>query len=104
MAKFHGKVGYSIAKETSPGVYEDEITEHEYYGDIFKNTTSSQSASQVNDNVTISNEISIISDPFAITYYSYIRYVKFKGIKWKVTSINIQYPRLVLTVGGVYNG
>lgn len=104
MAKFHGKVGYSIAKETRPGVYEDEITEREYYGDLLKNTTSSQQAGQVNDNVTISNEISIISDPFAITYYSSIRYVEFKGVKWKVTNINIQHPRLVLTVGGVYNG
>lgn len=104
MAKFSGNIGYGIVKQTSPGIYEEEITEKKYYGDILKYSRGLQQASQVNDNITISNEISIVSDPFAIQNISYIRYVVLKGIKWKVTNVNIQYPRLVLTVGGVYNG
>lgn len=104
MAKFSGNVGYCIVKQTSPGIYEEEITEKKYYGDIFKNTRGLQQSNQVNDNITISNEISIISDSFAIRNFGYIRYVTLKGIKWKVTNVSIQYPRLVLTVGGVYNG
>lgn len=65
MPKFHGKIGYVIPTETSPGVWEEVIVEREYFGDVVKNTRGLQSANQVNDNVTISNEISIVADPFA---------------------------------------
>lgn len=104
MAKFYGKVGYVVPTETSPGIYEEIVTEKEYFGDITKNTRSLQTVNQVNDNITISNEISIIADPYANENFHAIRYVEFIGTKWKVTNINVSYPRLVMTTGGVYNG
>lgn len=104
MPKFHGKVGYAILTETSPGIHEEVITEREYFGDIVKNTRGLRTANQVNDNVTISNEISIVADPYANENFHAIRYVEFMGNKWKVTNIIVSYPRLVMAVGELYNG
>lgn len=103
MAKFHGIIGYGITVETKPGVWKDQITEREYSGDLNKNTRRLQSSDQLNDNIVVSNEISILSDPFANENFHSIRYVEFMGTKWKVTNVDVQYPRLVLTLGGVYN-
>ena len=104
MAKFYGSVGYAVSEETVPGVWEERIVEHSYYGDVIRNNRKLQSSSQLNDNIVVSNEISILSDPFANENFHSMRYVEFMGAKWKVTSVEVQYPRLILTVGGVYNG
>lgn len=103
MAKFHGIIGYGVTVETKPGVWKDQITEREYSGDLNKNTRRLQSSDQLNDNIVVSNEISILSDPFANENFHSIRYVEFMGTKWKITNVDVQYPRLVLTLGGVYN-
>jgi hypothetical protein len=104
MAKFYGKIGYSTTEETAPGVWEENVTEHSYYGDLIRNTRRYQSTDQVNDDLNISNEISILADPYAYENFHSMKYVEFMGAKWKVTSIEVQYPRLILSVGGVYNG
>lgn len=104
MAKWHGKVGYCETVETEPGVYEEQITERTYFGDLIRSSRRYQNSGGVNDDLNISNEISIVADPFLRQNFSSIRYVEFMGAKWKVTNIEIQYPRLTLTVGGVYNG
>ena len=106
MDKWCGKVGYSVTEETEPGIWEPKITEYEYYGDLVKNTTRRfQSSGEVNDNINILNNISIVADPFAYeNFSSHIVYVEFMGIKWKITSVEVKYPRLILTLGGVYNG
>ncbi len=104
MAKFYGAIGYSITEEVKPGVYAEKITERMYYGDLQRNTRRLQTASQVNDDIEISNEISIIADPFANENFHLMKYAEFMGTKWKVTSVEVQYPRLILTVGGLYNG
>ncbi len=102
--KFCGKIGYSITKELSPGVWGDEITDRRYYGDIMRNPTSQmQSSESLNDNLNITNQISIVADPFTQENFYAMRYVEFMGAKWKITNVEIQYPRLILTVGGVYN-
>lgn len=75
-----------------------------YYGDLTHNTRRLQSAEQLNDNINVANEISIVADPFANENFHSMRYVEFMGAKWKVTSVEVQYPRLILTMGGVYNG
>ena len=103
MAKFYGIIGYAEQVETVPGVYSEEITERPYYGDLIRNTRRYESASQLNDNLNIANEISIIADPFAYQNFHAMRYVEFMGAKWKITTIEVQYPRLILTIGGVYN-
>lgn len=104
MAKFFGKIGYAETVETTPGVWEEKITEREYFGDLIRNTRSLQSGEQLNDNINISNEISIVADPFAYENFHSMRYVEFMNAKWKVSSIEVQYPRLILSVGGLYNG
>lgn len=105
MAKFYGAVGYAKPKETRPGVWEDEITERMYSGDLIRNTSRwSTSSESTNDDLNISNQISIIADPFAYENFHSMKYVIFMGTKWKITDVEVQYPRLMLSVGGVYNG
>ena len=104
MAKWFGKVGYAIPTEVTPGVWEDVITEHNYCGDINRNLDRLQSSEQLNDNVKIENEISIVADQFAIQNFYAIRYVVYEGIKLKISSVQVSYPRLILSLGGVYNG
>ena len=104
MAKFYGPIGYAVTTETTPGVWTEEITEHFYYGDLLQNVRRLQSGEYVNDNINISNRISILADPFAYSNFHSIRYVEFMGSKWKVSEVDVQYPRLILTLGGVYNG
>jgi hypothetical protein len=104
MAKFYGPIGYAILEESAPGVWEERIVEHSYYGDVIRNNRKLQTSSQLNDNITLSNEISIISDPFANENFQHIRYAIYMGTKWKVSTIDVQAPRLVLTLSEVYNG
>ena len=104
MNKFFGKIGYSVMTRTAPGVNCEKLIERNYYGDIIRNTSQHQNSDTLNDNVNISNEISIVADPFAYENFHSMRYVFFMGAKWKITNIEVQYPRLILTVGGVYNG
>ena len=104
MAKFYGPIGYAVTEETAPGVWQDKITERMYYGELVRNIRKLQSADQLNDNINVANEISIIADPFASENFHLMKYVGFMGAKWKITSVEVQYPRLILTVGGVYNG
>ena len=104
MAKFSGKIGYANTVETKPGVYEEQIVERSYYGDLIRNTRRLQSADQVNDDINISNEISIVADPYATNNFHTMRYAVFMGTKWKISNVEVSYPRLILTLGGVYNG
>lgn len=104
MAKFYGKIGYAEALETAPGVWSESITEREYFGELIRNTRRLQTGDKLNDDINVANEISIIADPFANENFHAMRYVEFMGAKWKITNVEVQYPRLILTVGGVYNG
>lgn len=104
MAKFYGVIGYAIQSETSPGIWTEVITERIYRGDILQNRNRWQASDNVNDNLLVSNKISIISDSFSYENLQYIRYVNWMGANWKVDSIEIQRPRLLISIGGVYNG
>ena len=103
MAKWFGAIGFAETVETSPGVWQERITEVNYYGDVMRNSRNLQTAYQLNDNVNIANQISIVADPFANQHFHNMRYVAYMGAKWKVTNVTVQHPRLVLTLGGVYN-
>ena len=104
MAKWFGKIGYAETVETAPGVWVEHIVEREYYGDLNKNNRRLQSTDQLNDNINISNELSIISDPYAMENFHAMRYAEFMGAKWKISDVEVLYPRLRLTLGGLYNG
>lgn len=104
MAKFYGLIGFGEAVETAPGVWEDSITERPYFGDVLRNSRRLQTTDRVNDNLNISNEISIVADPYAMTNFHSMRYVTYMNTKWKVSNVTVQYPRLVLTIGDLFHG
>ena len=104
MAKFYGTIGYAKTVETMPGVWTEQITERDYYGDVIRNSRRLQSSDKVNDDISISNQISIVADPYAINNFHSMRYAEFMGAKWKISDVEGQYPRLLLTLGGLYSG
>jgi hypothetical protein len=104
MNKFYGSVGYVTQKEISPGVWDNQIVERSYRGDVLQNMRRWQVSEEKNDDLVLSNRISIIADPFAYENLSTIRYIYLEGVRWKVNNIEIQRPRLILTLGEVYNG
>ena len=105
MAKYFGKIGYIETEETSPGIWKPKTTEREYYGDIIRNSSKWTTASDsTNDDLTFNNQISIVADPFAYQNFCSMKYIHYLGAKWKITSVEVKYPRLILTIGGVYNG
>lgn len=104
MAKFYGTIGYAKTVETMPGVWTEQITERNYYGDVIRNSRRLQSSDKVNDDININNQISIVADPYAINNFHSMRYAEFMGAKWKISDVEVQYPRLLLTLGGLYNG
>jgi hypothetical protein len=104
MAKFYGSIGFAVTTETADGVWTEVITEYNYTGDVLRNTRRLEPGENLNDNLTINNSISIIADPFANQNFHAMRYVKWMGASWKITNVEVQRPRLLLTIGGVYNG
>ena len=104
MAKFYGPIGYAEIIETAPGVIRESIVERNYYGELIRNSRGLQSGDQLNDDITIANEISILADPYANQNFHSMRYVEFMGVKWKIKNVEVRFPRLILTTGGVYNG
>lgn len=104
MAKFYGNIGYIETVEVDPGVWEPKVTERPYSGDLIRNTSRYQTSGEVNDDITINNDISIVADPYANVNFHHMRYVEFMGAKWKITNVEVKYPRLILSIGGLYNG
>lgn len=103
MAKWHGNVGYSTTSETAPGVWSESIILRPYYGDLNRNIYHLSSSDKVNDDINVNNEISIVADAYAFENFQHMKFVEFMGATWKISSVEVRYPRLVLTVGGVYN-
>lgn len=104
MNKYYGKVGYCFTQENAPGVWEDHIEERFYYGDILRNARRWDKGVGLNDDLNINNQLSILADPYAYSNFQNIKYASYMGTLWKVTNIEVQSPRLVLTLGGEYNG
>lgn len=104
MAKWYGKVGYAISTEVRPGVWAPKPVERPYYGDQIKNIAKWNPSGEVIDDLNVANQISIVADPFAYENFHSIKYIEFMGAMWKVTSIEPRHPRLILSIGGLYNG
>lgn len=103
MAKYCGAVGFLETVETAEGVWEEKIVEKMYKGDVVKNSRRWENASGTNDNLNINNTIQIIADAFAYSNVGAMRYVRWMGCCWKITNVEIERPRLILTIGGVWN-
>ncbi len=106
MNRFSGKVGYGESQEepTDSGVWIDVITELPYYGDVIRNSRRLENSESVNDNLSVGNSISIVADEYARQHFFAIRYVIWQGTAWTVTDVEVKHPRLVLSLGQVYNG
>lgn len=102
MARFYDVVGFLDEVETVPGVWESKITENFYTGTTLPNYIRNDS-SDINDTVVLNYKFSILADTYALNHMDDIRYVQYKNTKWKVTNVEPVEPRLILTVGGVYN-
>ena len=105
MAKFCGIIGYATQVEISPGVWQDKIIERGHQGDILDNTGRwTSSTDSTNDNLSLGNKFSIMASPYILKNHHSMRYIEFMGVKWKITSVDYKHPRLIISVGGVYNG
>lgn len=103
--KFAGMIGYAEDQiETAPGVWDNQIVEYSYRGDVLRDTSKIQPGVGLNDDVTVNNMISVLGDRYAFDHYFKIIYVTWEGVRWKVTSVEIQRPRLKLSLGNVYDG
>lgn len=103
MAKFFGKIGFAEFV-TVDGITTENVIERCYYGDVTRNTRKLESSGHLNDNVNVGNTISIVADPYANLNFFSMRYIEWMNAKWKITDVDVQYPRLILTIGGLYNG
>ena len=104
MAKFSGIIGFVETPETSPGVYTEKVTNRNYFGDVVRNTRRWEAGQNLNDDLNVNNTISIVADAYASQNFHTMRYIQWMGAYWKITNVEVQRPRLILTIGGVYSG
>src|SRR5580765_1428167 len=104
MTRFFGRIGYGESVETAPGVWEDQIVEYSYYGDVIRNARNLREGENLNFDLNVQNSISIVADAYAYEHFFAIRYVEWAGVLWTVSSVEVQSPRLLLRLGEVYNG
>ncbi len=100
--KFYGPIGFTVSEETRPGVWQQKITERNYYGELSKQVNKWNTGEGINQDADFSTQISIVSDPFAVNNFHSIKYAEYLGVKWKVNAVEIMRPRLLLTLGGEY--
>ena len=105
MARFYGKIGFiGETTEISPGVWGELLEERPYYGDVVRNVRRTDGGGKVNATVSVDNQISVVADAYAFDHVYAIRYVYWGSTSWEVSSVEIEHPRLLLTLGGVYTG
>lgn len=103
--RFHGKIGFvATTSEDAPSVWKEKIVEREYKGTILRATRTAGGTDKVNGDIQLNNQLSIIADSFANENLYSIKYVTWRGCKWRITNVEVNYPRLILTFGGVYDG
>lgn len=96
-------IGFATTKETRPGIWEEVIEEKSYYGNLTKQVRSLYSSDNINDGINISNNISIVANPYLTEHIFNMRYITFQGAKWKITNVEIKERRIELTIGGLWN-
>lgn len=102
--KFYGTIGFSYEEETAPGVWKTKTEERDFYGDVLSNNRRWDSGQEINNDLIVTNRLSILASRFVYEHMGAMRYVRWNGTKWKISSAEIVRPRIILTLGGVYNG
>jgi len=103
MGKFYGEIGYAETVETAPGVWTEQIVKRIYAGSVIRDAAKIRNGEHLNDDIILENKFSILADPYAYQNFQNIRYVNWMGTLWKISGVEVQRPRLILTIGGVYN-
>ena len=101
--KWHGKIGYAMTTEDC-GIWKDSVIEKDYKGDLTKNSVRLQTSDSVNNNLVVKDQVSVVADPFAYANFQYMKYIEIMNTMWSIESVELQYPRLLISVGGVWNG
>ena len=104
MTRCSGIIGYALAVETQPGVWEESITDKPYFGEVVRDNRKVVDQTQINNSINISNNISVVSNKFMLENMAFMRYITFMKSKWNITSVDIKPPRIIITMGGLYNG
>lgn len=107
MAKFYGVIGYgeTVENPAGSGKHVLQITERAYRGEVLRASRQSQPGDQLHDDLSVSNRISIVADTYANDNLFAMKYIMWRGTRWKITNIEDEdRPRLVLTLGEVWNG
>lgn len=104
MAKFYGEIGYGESVESAPGVWKDVVVEKPHYGDVLRNARTLVEGDKVNNDLSVGNSISIVADAYANEHFYAMKYIKWAGTRWIVSNVDVQSPRLILRLGGVYHG
>lgn len=105
MSKYYGDIGYVKVSEISPGVWtESDFVKLPYAGDVVRLSRRFENGESVNDNLNVNHRFSIVSDPYALEHMNDMRWIEWMGSKWKITEVEVEHPRLIISVGGVYNG
>lgn len=106
MAKFYGEIGYGEAYENpkNSGIWVDCIAEYPYFGEVIRNTRKLDSGENLNNDISVGNSISIVADQYANEHFFDIKYVRWAGTLWSVSTVEVKSPRLILNLGSVYNG
>ena len=92
-----------MESEDGSGVWNTELIPKEYFGDVTKNYRRLENGDKVNDDIIFNNVISIVADAYAFENFAKIRCVEWMGSKWRISTIEVAPPRLILTLGGLYN-
>ena len=99
--RYYGRIGYFDTVEVKPGLFENQMIYKTYKGDVVRNYKRNQDGSKVNTDIAVNNSISIVADPYAREHFFKIKCVEWQGALWKVSSVEVQYPRLILELGGL---
>ena len=104
MTRFYDRVGYALPGNLVNGVMTENIVERDHTGEVLLTMSSLEPSNKVNDDIRLQNRISIVADAFAQENFSFIKYVLWMGTRWTVNSVQVERPRLILMLGGVYHG
>lgn len=102
MAKYSGLVGYVTEEEISPGVWQPKNNSRKMRGDIIRQTSNNQNDMKVNNDTTLSHRVSLVGDAYAFSNYYDIKWIDIDGYRWKVSSVEVQRPRIIVSLGGPY--
>lgn len=105
MNRFFGKIGFCYQEsEEGSDIVTERVVLKTYRGDLLKSNRKWETAEQIIDQFNISNRVSIMADPYSLDNLYAIKFVILHGKAWKITDAEIQYPRIILSIGGLWNG